>query len=72
MSDAPIDLGDPTRCPICGGDNRCAMAADPGAADCWCFAAPVSPEALRAVPEEARGLVCICARCAAGPPAQGD
>jgi hypothetical protein len=59
---------DTTRCPICGSQNECAMAADPGASDCWCFAAQVSDEALKAIPEEARGLVCICARCAAGAP----
>jgi hypothetical protein len=57
---------DPARCPLCGAENRCAMAADPAAEDCWCFTAQVSAEALARVPEEARGAVCLCARCAAG------
>jgi hypothetical protein len=55
---------DASVCPVCGEPNQCAMAADPGASDCWCFTAQLSDQALAAVPEEARGLVCICPRCA--------
>lgn len=54
----------PERCPLCGGTNECALAADPAAAECWCFTAAISRETLASVPEEARGRACICPRCA--------
>jgi hypothetical protein len=63
---------DTTRCPICGNENECAMAANPGASECWCFTAQVSEDALKAIPEEARGQVCICPRCAAPLPSAPD
>jgi hypothetical protein len=55
---------DTSRCPICGAENACAMARDPGAGDCWCFNTPITQQARSAIPEDAMGLVCICARCA--------
>jgi len=62
---------DPSRCPLCGQSNRCAMevARETGVAPapCWCMDASVSftPALLAGVPATARGLACICARCAA-------
>jgi hypothetical protein len=56
---------DPARCPVCGADNRCAMAADPDASRCWCFDVAISAESLSLIPAEARGVACVCARCAA-------
>jgi hypothetical protein len=49
-------------CPICGGPNKCggAMGKDP----CWCSTVKISPEALVAVPADARERICICPRCA--------
>jgi hypothetical protein len=58
---------DPSRCPLCGLPNACAMAADPRATHCWCFDAAIAPEALDRLPPETRGVACICARCAAAP-----
>ena len=58
---------DPTRCPLCGADNRCAMAADPDATYCWCFDATIAAETLERVPAEARGVACVCAACAKPP-----
>jgi hypothetical protein len=55
---------DPTRCPLCGASNQCGMAA--GSTECWCFGATVSKEALERLPSAARGVACLCARCAAG------
>jgi Cysteine-rich CWC len=52
----------PDRCPLCGGPNDCGVAQ--GKDQCWCFTANISPEALAPLPEEARGKICICARCA--------
>jgi hypothetical protein len=61
---------DPARCPVCGAENRCAMAADPDASHCWCFDVTISAESLSRVPAEARGVACLCARCG-GMPASG-
>jgi hypothetical protein len=56
-------------CPLCGGDNACAMAAPTGGAgECWCSAARIAPEALARIPEAERGRRCICARCAGAAP----
>jgi hypothetical protein len=52
---------DPTRCPLCGEANACGAAA--GREDCWCFAATLAPDALARIPERARGVACICAKC---------
>ncbi len=52
----------PDRCPICGGLNECAMAA--GKTECWCANVTISEQALARVPEEAKGKVCLCAKCA--------
>jgi hypothetical protein len=54
------------RCPLCGGDNRCAMAADarPAAtAPCWCAEVVVPPQLLEQVPPALRGKACICEAC---------
>ncbi|HVZ41649.1 MAG TPA: cysteine-rich CWC family protein [Candidatus Kapabacteria bacterium] len=67
---------DPARCPLCAAPNHCTIAAraiDAAGAlaaagePCWCETAAFAPEALEAVPEDARGRACLCARCAAGP-----
>ena len=54
------------RCPLCGGDNVCAMATggDPGS-PCWCVGATFDDALLARVPAPARGRACICAACAA-------
>ena len=53
---------DPVRCPLCGDDNACGMAA--GASACWCFTATIPPEVLARVPEPAQRRACICEACA--------
>ncbi|UJR82703.1 cysteine-rich CWC family protein [Sandaracinus amylolyticus] len=55
---------DPTRCPLCGGDNECALLA--GGGTCWCFSAKLAPEACERVPEAARGVACVCRACGTG------
>ncbi|ABM31013.1 cysteine-rich CWC family protein [Paracidovorax citrulli] len=65
MPDA-APLPDPARCPLCGQSNQCAIEAGRPAASCWCMDALVSPTALAAVPDPARGMACLCPRCAAG------
>jgi len=70
MSAAPAIL-DTTRCPLCGGDNRCAIelarATGIAQAPCWCMDVGMTPASrqvlLQRIPEEARGLACVCAAC---------
>ncbi|WP_345541827.1 cysteine-rich CWC family protein [Variovorax defluvii] len=61
---------DATRCPLCGEANRCAieLERESGQAQgpCWCMQTPIPPDVLARVPAYARGLACICARCASG------
>ena len=64
----PIDTTDATKCPLCGKPNECAMAAGREPESCWCMTATMDPGALAAIPAEAQGKVCICARCASGAP----
>ncbi|RZL03200.1 MAG: hypothetical protein EOP36_06060 [Rubrivivax sp.] len=53
-------------CPLCGGPNACAvLACGMVDAPCWCRSVAFSADLLAQVPEEARGLACVCARCAA-------
>ena len=60
MTEVPLD---PARCPLCAEPNHCGVAA--GEERCWCFDAALSAGALARIPEPARGLVCICAKCGA-------
>jgi hypothetical protein len=64
---------DPTRCPLCGQVNRCAMEVEreTGAKQppCWCTQVDFSEELLSRVPPQARRTACICASCARGLPA---
>jgi hypothetical protein len=60
---------DPSRCPLCGAANVCAMeiARETGIAQppCWCMSASFTEALLARVAADARGLACICANCAA-------
>ena len=56
---------DPARCPLCAQPNKCGMAA--GEASCWCFEAQLALDALARIPEQARGVACICAKCGRDP-----
>lgn len=66
---------DPSRCPLCGRDNRCAMEIEreTGQAQppCWCLSATFSAELLARVPPAARGQACICTACAAASQKRG-
>lgn len=61
MSQQP---GDVFHCPLCGGPNACGIAA--GDATCWCFTTKVPRELLERVPEDQKGIVCICRTCING------
>ncbi len=60
---------DPSRCPLCGGPNACALAGPGAAQPCWCVGQTFAADVLAAVPEAARRRACICRACAA--PAAG-
>ena len=70
MSDSRPTLTDPSRCPLCGGNNGCAMAAQQASGEtqpaCWCVSAVFSPALLARLPAGAQDAACICARCVAG------
>jgi hypothetical protein len=58
---------DPTRCPLCGEPNQCAMEIERASGEkqppCWCMAAGFDSAVLDRIPAPARGLACVCARC---------
>lgn len=60
---------DPSRCPLCGQDNRCAMEIERATGQpqgpCWCVDARFPPDLLAQLPPEAEGQACICAACVA-------
>jgi hypothetical protein len=51
-------------CPLCGGDNQCAIASGSDPRDCWCREAAIDTAVLARLPAEAVGKVCICPACA--------
>lgn len=57
------DAIDTSRCPLCGESNECGMAA--GRDECWCTNVVIEKRTLDRLPEAARGVVCVCARCVA-------
>jgi hypothetical protein len=69
MTPAPQSVAiDPTRCPLCGQPNRCAMEVERETGvpqpPCWCTGVNFSSELLARVPAPAQGRACICAACA--------
>jgi hypothetical protein len=76
MSDATAIRPDPGCCPLCGGDNRCAMeqarASGEPQPPCWCVAQTFSPALLARLPAGSQHTACICARCVADDAAGGD
>lgn len=66
---APLAAVDPARCPLCGQPNDCAMARQRATGQaqppCWCTQVTFSAALLARVPPPARGVACVCARCAA-------
>lgn len=50
-------------CPLCGEPNKCAMAADPNATECWCESVVFPKELLDKVPANAARKTCVCRKC---------
>jgi hypothetical protein len=59
---------DPTRCPLCGKPNQCAMEVERETgvkqSPCWCTHVAFGVALLSSVPEAARDTACICNACA--------
>jgi broad specificity phosphatase PhoE len=55
---------DSSRCPLCGENNACGIAAGDSVTDCWCYGEALNRDALGRVPPSSRNRVCLCARCA--------
>ena len=67
----PVSV-DPSHCPSCGRPNECQAAL--GKDTCWCFEITIDPARLAAIPDEAKGVACLCQACATGqapPPDDG-
>jgi hypothetical protein len=62
---------DPSRCPLCGEANRCAMEVERETGvkqgPCWCTGVRFDDALLARVPPQARGQACICQACATAP-----
>jgi len=54
-----------TTCPLCGGPNQCALAANPAATECWCDSVTFPRELLAQIPENAVRKTCVCQKCLA-------
>jgi len=50
-------------CPLCGGDNQCAMASGDAGKACWCQDITIDAAALTAVPPDSAGKRCLCPAC---------
>jgi hypothetical protein len=59
---------DPSRCPLCGAGNGCAMEAERATGEkqppCWCTRVDFNRDVLEAIPPAARRRACICEACA--------
>ncbi len=68
MDTTPDTEIDPSRCPLCGAPNRCAMEAQRRTGQpqgpCWCVNVRFPAALLDQVPPAARGKACVCEACA--------
>jgi hypothetical protein len=50
------------RCPLCGGANACAVAAQEGS-ECWCFAVELPAQIGSAAQVGSAPGACLCRAC---------
>ena len=50
-------------CPICGNDNKCAIAHGEDPYKCWCMNTHFPQKVLDSVPEKYKGKACVCEKC---------
>ena len=65
MDQYPTDRqsDDVYHCPLCGGDNRCAVAAGESVDACWCISVHIDDALLDKLSAADRGTRCICRQC---------
>lgn len=75
MSPQLIRPVDPSRCPLCGQPNQCAMEVQRATGvtqpPCWCTQVNFDAALLARVPAEAQRRACICRHCATTDSSQG-
>jgi hypothetical protein len=54
------ELTDSKRCPLCNGDNKCAIPNGEKPQSCWCMTISISSNLLEKTTEKNR---CICQKC---------
>ena len=63
-----MDSLDATHCPLCGGNNRCAMELERETGEkqppCWCTQTDFNASLLESIPDRLKGKACICEACA--------
>jgi hypothetical protein len=64
----PQAMPDPSRCPLCGQVNQCAMEVEKATGvkqpPCWCTQVDFGAALLQRVPAELQRKACICRACA--------
>ena len=64
---------EPTRCPLCGGPNKCRMETGEGfKGPCWCAQLTVSAAALERLLGHVAERRCLCRTCLERIAADGD
>ena len=57
----------PSQCPLCHEPNACAMevakATDQPVQRCWCVDAVFTPDLMERIPNNAKGMSCVCLQC---------
>ena len=51
--------GEEKLCPLCGQDNNCKH----GQSDCWCNIVEAPKYIIDMVPDDKKGMACICKSC---------
>ncbi|WP_458118649.1 cysteine-rich CWC family protein [Paenibacillus sp. Z6-24] len=52
------------RCPLCGGNNGCAITRQLPPESCWCMRWSIPEHVRSRIPEKQRNQSCICEQCA--------
>ncbi len=50
-------------CPICKKENKCASVLGLDVNNCWCMTTSIPKGLLETIPDEKRGLSCVCKSC---------
>ncbi|WP_111638513.1 cysteine-rich CWC family protein [Marinomonas shanghaiensis] len=53
-------MGITMKCPFCKSDNGCELDKS---RTCWCFRVIVPDDMLALIPEQQKGILCVCRRC---------